>query len=102
LNERRHAFLHGCTRSVADQDTVRRRRISTTAATTRLFESKPALQTALDVIAYVTLVNPDGVTASGEEFFRTLESGGTELLLGSDYARREKLDTIVRTAVITF
>ena len=68
-----------------------------------LFENQPALETELDVIAYVTLVNPDGLAASGDEFFRTLESGGTKLLLGSENARREKLDTIVRTAlVITF
>ena len=68
-----------------------------------LFENRPALETDLDVIAYVTLVNPDGLPASGDEFFRTLDSGGTKLLLGSENARREKLDTIVRTAlVITF
>lgn len=68
-----------------------------------LFENRPALEADLDVVAYVTLVNPDGVPASGDEFFRTLESGGTKLLLGSDNARRQKLDTVVRTAlVITF
>ena len=68
-----------------------------------LFENRPALEANLDVIAYVTLVNPDGIPASGDEFFRTVGSEGTKLLLGSDHARRQKLDTILRTSlVITF
>ena len=42
-----------------------------------LFEHDPALEDA-DVIARVNLVDPDGVPGSGDEFFETVESGGTE------------------------
>jgi uncharacterized protein DUF481 len=65
-----------------------------------LFENKPALKTDLDVIAYVELVNPDGMPGTGDERFRTTASGGTKLVLGSADARKEKLDTIIRTALV--
>ena len=65
-----------------------------------LFENKPALETDLDVIAYVELSNPDGVPGTGDERFRTRSSGGTKLVLGSSEARKDKLDTVVRTALV--
>ena len=65
-----------------------------------LFENKPALESDLDVIAYVDLVNPDGIPGTGDERFRTVSSGGTKLVLGSSAARKDKLDTIVRTALV--
>jgi hypothetical protein len=65
-----------------------------------LFENEPALESDLDVIAYVEAINPDGVPGTGDESFRTLTSGGTKLVLGSADARKEKLDTIVRTALV--
>jgi len=64
------------------------------------FENQPALETDLDVIAYVELVNPDGRPGSGDERFRTLGSGSTKLVLGSSSARKDKLDTIVRTSLV--
>jgi hypothetical protein len=64
-----------------------------------LFENEPALEPDLDVIAYVEIVNPDGIAGSGDERFRTLSSGGTKLVLGSSSARKDKLDTIVRTSL---
>jgi hypothetical protein len=46
------------------------------------------------------LVNPDGVPGTGDERFRTVRSGGTKLVLGFADARKEKLDTIIRTALV--
>ena len=65
-----------------------------------LFENQPALETDLDVITFVELVNPDGVPGSGDEYFRTLESGGTKIVLGAADARKDRLDTILRTALV--
>ncbi len=65
-----------------------------------LYENEPALESDLDVIAFVELINPDGIPGSGDEFFRTLSSGGSKLVLGSADARKDKLDTIFRTALV--
>lgn len=65
-----------------------------------LFENEPALESDLDVIAFVQVLNPDGIPGTGDERFRTLASGGTKLVLGSSSARKDKLDTIVRTALV--
>ena len=65
-----------------------------------LFENEPALESDLDVIAFVQVLNPDGIPGTGDERFRTLSSGGTKLVIGSSSARKEKLDTIIRTALV--
>ena len=65
-----------------------------------LYENQPALETDLDVVAYAELINPDGVPGSGDEYFRTLESGGTKIVFGTQDARKDKLDTIFRTALV--
>ena len=65
-----------------------------------LFEHEPALESDLDVIAFVELINPDGIPGSGDEHFRTLSSGGSKLVLGSADARKDKLDTIFKTALV--
>jgi hypothetical protein len=68
-----------------------------------LYEHEPALEADLDVIAFAEVINPDGIPGSGDERFRTLASGGSKLVLGSADARKDKLDTVFRTAlVITF
>jgi hypothetical protein len=65
-----------------------------------LFENEPALESDLDVIAFVEVINPDGVPGSGDERFRTLSSGGSKLVIGSADARKDKLDTIFKTALV--
>jgi hypothetical protein len=75
-------------------------RVSLKVSVQWLYENEPALESDLDVIAFVEVINPDGVPGSGDERFRTLESGGTKLLLGSADARKDKLDTVIRTAVV--
>ena len=65
-----------------------------------LFENEPALESDLDVVAFVEVVNPDGLPGSGDERFRTLSSGGTKLVLGSADARKGKLDTVFQTALV--
>ena len=65
-----------------------------------LSENEPALKSDLDVVAYVELINPDGIPGSGDECFRTLSSGRSKLVLGSADARKDKLDTIFRTALV--
>jgi hypothetical protein len=41
-----------------------------------LYENEPALESDLDVVAFVEVINPDGIPGSGDERFRTLSSGG--------------------------
>jgi len=65
-----------------------------------LFENEPALESDLDIIAYVDVINPDGIPGSGDERFRTVSSGANKVVLGSADARKDKLDTIVRTALV--
>ena len=65
-----------------------------------LFENEPALESGLDVIAHVEVINPDGLPGTGDERFRTLSSGGTKLVLGSSSARKDKLDTVFKTALV--
>jgi hypothetical protein len=65
-----------------------------------LYEHEPALEPDLDVIAYVEVINPDGIPGSGDERFRTLSSGESKLVIGSADARKDKLDTVFRTALV--
>ena len=75
-------------------------RVSLKVSLQWLYENEPALESDLDVIAFVELINPDGIPGSGDEIFRTLSSGGSKLVLGSADARKDKLDTIFRTALV--
>jgi putative salt-induced outer membrane protein YdiY len=65
-----------------------------------LFENQPALETGLDVVVYAELVNPDGIPSSGDEYYRTVSSAPTKIVIGSADARKDKLDTIFRTALV--
>jgi hypothetical protein len=65
-----------------------------------LYEHEPALESDLDVIALVEVINPDGIPGSGDERFRTMSSGGSKLVIGSADARKDKLDTIFRTTLV--
>jgi putative salt-induced outer membrane protein YdiY len=68
-----------------------------------LYEHEPALETGLDVVAYVEVIDPDGQPGTGDEYYRTVDSGSAKVVVGSNSARKDPLDTIVRTAlVITF
>ena len=75
-------------------------RVSIKVSLQWLFENEPALESDLDVIAYVELVNPDGIPGTGDERYRTLSSGSTKLVLGSADARKDRLDTVIRTALV--
>jgi hypothetical protein len=65
-----------------------------------LYENEPALEPDLDVVAFVEVINPDAIPGSGDERFRTLSSGGSKFVLGSADARKDKLDTVFRTALV--
>jgi len=65
-----------------------------------LYENEPALESDLDVIAFVEVINPDGIAGSGDERFRTLSSGGSKLVIGSADARKNRLDTVFTTALV--
>jgi hypothetical protein len=65
-----------------------------------LYENEPALESDLDVVAFVELVDPDAIPGSGDELFRTLPSGGSKLVLGSADARKDRLDTVFWTALV--
>ena len=65
-----------------------------------LYENEPALESDLDVVAFVEVLNPDGIPGSGDERFRTLSSGGSKLVLGSADARKDKLDTVSTVSLV--
>lgn len=64
-----------------------------------LYENEPALED-LGVVAQVALLDPDGVPGSGDELFETVAGGGVEIDLGTGRIRRDRLDTILRTALV--
>ena len=64
-----------------------------------LFENEPALED-VDVVARAEVIDPDGVPSSGDEFFRTVAAGGVEITIGGDRVRKDRLDTILRTALV--
>ena len=64
-----------------------------------LYENEPALED-LDVVAQVALLDPDGVPGSGDELFETVAGGGVEIDLGTGQIRKDRLDTILRTALV--
>jgi hypothetical protein len=75
-------------------------RVSLKVSLQWLYENEPALESGLDVIALVEVINPDGIPGSGDERFRTVSSGGSKVVLGSADARKDKLDTVFRTALV--
>lgn len=64
-----------------------------------LFESEPALED-VDVIVRAQLVDPDGIPGSGDEFFESLESGSSEIVVNSGDIRKEEVDVIFRTSLV--
>lgn len=63
-----------------------------------LYNNEPALED-LDIIARVTVIDPDGTLGTGDERFRTVENGGIELDLGEGKERKETLDKIFRVSL---
>jgi putative salt-induced outer membrane protein YdiY len=67
-----------------------------------LYASEPALED-VDVIVRAILIDPDGIPGTGDEFYQTVDSGGTEIKVGEDVLRKLNLDTTFRTSLmITF
>jgi len=64
-----------------------------------LFNKEPALE-EVDLVARVELVDPDGVPGSGDEFFRTVTTGGIEIEFGETNIRKEDFDSIFRTSLV--
>ena len=64
-----------------------------------LYENEPALED-IDIIARTVLIDPDGIPGSGDELFETVADGGAEVDLGGGRLRKERLDTIFRTALV--
>lgn len=64
-----------------------------------LYESNPALE-HVAVIVRARVVDPDGVAGTGDELFETLAEGGAAIRVGSGEVRKDRLDTIVRTALV--
>ncbi len=64
-----------------------------------LYNSEPALED-VDVIARLIIVDPNGIPGDGDEFFETVDSGGFEITVGEDRARKTELDTIFRTSLV--
>ncbi len=64
-----------------------------------LYEHEPAPE-AVAVVARVEVVDPDGVPGSGDERFETVADGGASITLGTRRIRKDRLDTIFRTALV--
>jgi hypothetical protein len=64
-----------------------------------LYNSEPGLED-VDVIARIEIIDPDGVPGSGDEFFQTVESGGSVIVVGEDRTRLEELDTVFRSSLV--
>jgi putative salt-induced outer membrane protein YdiY len=64
-----------------------------------LYANEPALE-EVDVIARVNLIDPDGIPGNGDEFFETVDSGGTEITIGEDSLRKEELDSTFRASLL--
>ena len=64
-----------------------------------LFEAEPALED-VDLVARVVLRDPDLIPGSGDEFFETVASGGSELPVGSGDVLKEDIDLIFRTSLV--
>ncbi len=52
------------------------------------------------VIARARVVDPDGAAGTGDELFETVAEGGAAIRVGSGPVRKDRLDTIVRTALV--
>ena len=52
------------------------------------------------MVARVEVVDPDGVPGSGDERFETVADRGFTLTLGTGSVRKDRLDTIFRTALV--
>lgn len=52
------------------------------------------------MIARVRVVDPDGIPGNGDEYFETIQSGGSEIKLGEDSLRKQELDTTFRTSLL--
>lgn len=67
-----------------------------------IYANEPALE-EVDILVRGQLIDPDGIPGSGDEFFETLSSGGSEITIGEGVLRREKLDSTFRASLaITF
>ena len=64
-----------------------------------LYEHEPAPED-LAVIARVEVIDPDGRPGSGDELFETVADGGAAITLGASRIRKDRLDTIFRTALV--
>ena len=64
-----------------------------------LYEHEPAPEDVA-VVARVEVVDPDGVPGSGDELFETVADGGAAITLGASRIRKDRLDTIFRTALV--
>jgi hypothetical protein len=57
----------------------------------------------VDVIAFVEIVDPDGIPGNGDELFVTVDSGGSEITTGEGTLRKKNLDLTFRASLlITF
>lgn len=62
------------------------------------YASEPALED-VDIIIRAQLIDPDGIPGNGDEFFQTVESGGSEVTVGEGVLRKEHLDSTFRTSL---
>jgi hypothetical protein len=78
------------------------KRLSLKFSTQLLYNSEPALED-LDVIAWLSLIDPDLTPGNGDEFFQTVPPDSPdafEIVFGEDRARKTELDTVFRTSLV--
>ena len=67
-----------------------------------LYEHEPAVE-EVGIVARVALIDPDGAPGSGDELFETVANGGATIAIGTGPIRKNRLDVVLRTAlVVTF
>ena len=52
------------------------------------------------MVARIELVDPDGIPGNGDEFFRTVASGGFTAEIGESQVRKKQLDTTFTTSLV--
>jgi putative salt-induced outer membrane protein YdiY len=75
------------------------KRLSLKVSLQWLYNHEPALED-VDLVARVTLLDPDGVPGSGDELFETVAESGTEITLGETQVRKKSLDSVFNVSLV--
>ena len=75
------------------------KRLSLRVSLRWLFNHEPALQD-VDQVARIEVRDPDGIPGNGDEFFETVDGGGSEIVFGETRVRKDQLDQVFKTTLV--